>query len=88
MRAGLTSVEWWAVARSDDGLTIVVMVDLTGQAIRHITGVDVLEADDSVTINILGESIPADMPRALLSLAKECLIGLTRPIGARQLLHP
>jgi hypothetical protein len=64
------------------------MVDLTAQAIRHITGVDVLEADDSVTLNILGESIPADTPRALLSLAKEYLIGLTHPIGSRQLLHP
>lgn len=58
LNANLKSVSWWPVARTDDDLTLFITVDLTAQSLGRVIGVGVQEADNSVTLNVIGEVIP------------------------------
>ena len=85
---GLRAVRWHAVARTDDGLTIVIVVDLSAEFVNEVIGVRVTETDDSVSLEVFGRGTSSDRPRALLSFQSDFLVDLDRPLGGRSLHRP
>lgn len=82
---GLQAVNWHPVAQTADGHTIVVTVHVSAERIIGVVGVTVTETDESVSIDVFGQTDPSNLARTLASVYSDFLIDLDRPLGERRL---
>lgn len=88
LRDRLTCLSWSLVARSDDGLSVVLSASLTAQPVETVWGVSVTETDDAVTVAILVTLSDSDHDRMAHSLTATYVVDLPSPLGRRLLIDP
>lgn len=79
------AVKWRASARTDDGLTILLTVNLSEELVTKIVGAHVADTDEYVILTVFGHADSTSAPRALLSTYVEFCIDLDRPLNDREL---
>lgn len=84
-RNDLRPLDWWPVARTADGMTVLILIEVGG--VVRVAGFNIRETQDSVTLDVLGEVVPPDVPRTLPSITREYVIELPSPIAGRRLLR-
>jgi hypothetical protein len=85
---GLTALQWNFVGRTDDGLSLTFVVDLSRQRVSSVAGAHVTEDSDSVTVAILGFRATGESDRVASARYGEYMIDLAAPLAGRPVLNP
>ncbi|KAA9163565.1 hypothetical protein FPZ12_008620 [Amycolatopsis acidicola] len=77
------------MARTDDDLSLVFVVDHSAQRIGTLHGAAIEETDEAVSVTFLAELIPDSGPRFVSpSLIAHHMVDLARPLGTRMVTGP